>query len=132
MRAVHIPLLWRAGSDRVGILILSLSSIVRGIFYAPPVIPEGHRIPAIEGIAPLELWAVVWIAIGIIGIISLAVERLEATAIGLFVSINVAWGLLYIGAWIAGASNRGYITSLSYWVIAAITMWAFGRGRAKQ
>lgn len=132
MMGARIPLMWRAGSDLMGICILAVGSILRGVFYLPAIVPEGHKIPAIQNVAPLELWAGVWIALGIFGLVSLFAERMQSAAIGLLVAINVAWALLYSGAWIAGVSDRGYITSLSYWIIALLTLWAFGRGRLKQ
>lgn len=111
-----------------GMTILGLSVLARGLCYLPPVIPEGHKIPALETALPLQAWTALWLIIGTLTLLCAAGRRAMAPMVGMCIGVHMLWACLYVGAWIMGNSPRGYITALSYVTISLIGLWAFGRG----
>ncbi|MBC3186277.1 hypothetical protein H7347_06785 [Corynebacterium sp. zg-331] len=113
-----------------GEVILGVTALIRGICYLPAVIPEGHRIPALEHYLPLWSWSGLWLGAGVMAMICVAgrIRRALPVVTGVLVALHTMWGGIYIAAWAAGASDRGYVTALSYITVAALGTWAFGRG----
>lgn len=115
-----------------GMAILGTAVLLRGLCYTAPVIPEGHRIPPLEAILPLQLWTAVWLCAGILTLIFAAAKRYMAPMVGVCISLHVLWACLYLGAWLTGDSSRGYVTALSYLTIALLALWSFGRGERNE
>lgn len=125
------PIVGRAlRSDWTGVLILTLVVLARGLCYLPALIPHGHRIPALERYLPLWSWSTLWLAAGVVGLVVIVCRARSwlPMATGVIVALHTLWGAMYIAAWASGASERGYITALSYLTVAAVATWAFGRG----
>lgn len=114
-------------SGWMGLVLISASTVIRGLFYLPPVIPPGHQIPALEVYLPTVSWALVWIAAGAFGFLCAGFRRGLSFAVGLATALHVAWGCMYTSAWLLGFSERGYITALSYFSLAALIVWAYSR-----
>lgn len=117
----------RLSSDWMGILILAFIAISRGVMYLPFIIPEGHRIPAIENFFPTTVWAVIWITTGILATIGVLSRKTKGWSFAALLGLHVLWGVLYLGAWMFGFSLRGYTTALSYFGIVAIALWGMIR-----
>lgn len=115
-----------------GMAILGTAVLLRGLCYTDPVIPDGHRIPPLESILPLQMWTVVWLAVGIVTLICVALKRAMAPMVGICVSLHALWACLYLGAWLTGDSSRGFVTALSYITIALLALWSFGRGESSE
>lgn len=115
-----------------GMAILGLAVLARGLCYTTPVIPEGHRIPPLEALLPLQIWTAVWITAGILTLVCVAARKAMAPMVGVCVGLHVLWACLYLGAWLTGDSSRGYVTALSYITIALLALWSFGRGESSE
>ena len=115
-----------------GMAILGTAVLLRGLCYTAPVIPEGHRIPPLEAILPLQLWTAVWLCAGILTLVFAAAKRYMAPMVGVCISLHALWACLYLGAWLTGDSSRGYVTALSYLTIALLALWSFGRGERNE
>ncbi|MPV52840.1 hypothetical protein GCO27_07130 [Corynebacterium sp. zg331] len=113
----------------VGLLILTVGVLLRGVCYLPTAVPADYRIPALEGVLPLTVWAVVWLSAGAFCLVCLATRRGLAPAVGVCVSLHFLWGLLYLSAWALHESSRGYASALTYFMVVALTYWGFGRGQ---
>lgn len=113
-----------------GVLILAVAVLIRGVCYLPAVIPAGHRIPALERFLPLWSWSGLWLAAGVLAVVCVIarVDRWLPLITGLLVALHTLWGMIYVVAWVAGDSGRGYVTALGYLATAVLAIWAFGRG----
>ncbi|MCH6196891.1 hypothetical protein MHT86_05175 [Corynebacterium mastitidis] len=113
----------------VGLLILTVGVVLRGVCYLPAVVPADHRVPALERVLPLSAWAALWLAAGAFCLACLMLHRGLGPAVGICVALHFLWGLLYLSAWLLDESPRGYATALTYFMVVALTYWGFGRGR---
>ena len=114
-------------SDWVGLLIISLACLLKGITYLPFAVDDGP-IPAVERWIPMWIAAAVWIGVGMLGLLAVWRRRGGPLMVGAGTSLHVLWGLLYMGAWLSGASERSYVTSILYFAFAAMVLWGYGRG----
>lgn len=112
-----------------GAMILGVSVLIRGFFYAPPVVPDGHRIPALEQWMPVHVWAWVWLIVGVVTIIAAVARRFLPQIIGASTALYTLWAVMYLCSWAFGDSSRGYVTALSYFTIAMLVIWAYWRGQ---
>ncbi|KQB83900.1 hypothetical protein [Corynebacterium oculi] len=113
-----------------GVLVLAVTVLIRGVCYVPSMIPEGHRIPALERFLPLWSWSGLWLIAGALAVVCVVcgARRWLPVATGVLVALHTLWGAIYIAAWASGDSERGYVTALSYIAVALLATWAFGRG----
>ena len=114
-----------------GLFIIAASTVVRGVFYLPGVV-EPYDVPAMEQLAPMDVWAAVWITIGLFGCVAAVARRFGATAISLVLSLHGLQAVLYIASWIQGESPRGYVSALTYLLVVVFVLWAFSRGRSTE
>lgn len=120
-----------ATTDGMGLLIIGAASIGRGISYSPPVMdPHTKASHVAESWATMDVWAIVWIGIGLLCVGSAFAwrSRAAAVAVGLAVGIHALWSVSFLWGTLAGDSPRGYVSALSYGLIAVLALWAFGRG----
>lgn len=121
-----------ATTDGMGLLILGVASIGRGISYAPGVMEHSSRASHVaESWLPMDVWFVVWVAIGLLCIVSARFWRskIAAAAVGLSVGIHFMWGASFLWGTLSGEMPRGYVSALSYIAICFLALWAFSRGR---
>lgn len=121
-----------ATTDGMGLLILGAASIGRGISYAPGIMPEETRSSHVaESWLAMEMWSAVWVAVGVLCIIAASHWRSKAAAaaVGLSVGIHFLWGVSFLWGTVVGDMPRGYVSTLAYFAICFLALWAFSRGR---
>lgn len=107
--------------------VIGLATIIRGAFYLPAVVRESDRLPTVERFAPLSVWAAVWITVGVFAVVCAVRRRHLGLGVAVVTALPAGWGTLYLGAWIAGWSHAGYITSLTYLLVACLTLAYYAR-----
>lgn len=127
VRAAYPPIGLMLQSRWVGLLILTVGVLLRGVCYLPTVVPADHRVPALEVVFPLTIWAALWLTAGAFCLLCLVLRRWIGPAVGICVALHFLWGLLYLSAWLLDESPRGYATALTYFMVVALTYWGFGR-----
>lgn len=120
-----------ARTDWCGLVIISLATLLRGWAYLP-FNTVGHDIPAVERWIPTTWAAVAWIIVGALGLIAVVVRKAGPVMVGLGVGLHTLWGVLYLSAWAAGESPRGYVTAILYAGFVAMVLWAYGSRREVQ
>lgn len=128
VRVTHPPVGLMLQSRWMGLLILTVGVVLRGVCYLPSVVPTDHRVPALESVFPLTIWAGVWLTAGGFCLVCLVLRRWISPAVGICTSLHFLWGLLYLSAWILDESPRGYATAITYFMVVALVYWGFGRG----
>lgn len=107
--------------------VLGLATIARGAFYLPAVVRESDRLPTVERFAPLGVWALVWISVGSIAVICAVRRRHLGLGVTVITALPAGWGALYIGGWMAGWSQAGYVTALTYLLVSFLTLAYYSR-----
>lgn len=118
-------------TDATALIILGVSIIFRGISYIPTEV--GGRVdthPA-EGFLPMEVWALVWIGVGILCITTAPWHdgKAAAVAIGLGIGLNIFWAGSFYTASITGEMPRAWVTGTGYAALAVAILWAVWRGK---
>ena len=122
-----------ARSDAMGLLILAVATIARGVSYLRPFVnPERDPAHWLEGLLQPTLWAWVWIAGGLLALASCFIDRLQPAALGITVGLHTAWALSFIGGTTVGDLPRAWVSAISYITILALSLWAFGRGQREE
>ena len=122
-----------AATDACGLVILGVLAIVRGSSYIPPLVdPSRPPTHYMEMLLSPPAWAIVWITIGVVCLVAAFWRPLQPLAVGAVVGLHSMWALSFIFATILGDSTRGWVSSLGYIGIAAMTLYAYGRGQARQ
>ena len=121
-------------TDTAGLVICSLATIARGVSYMPGLVatdrPAAHYL---EDIFPPTVWGAVWVAVGLVCLIAVIAPSLTPICVGLTVGIHAAWGTSFMAAQIFDERlGRAWVSALSYYLICALILWAFGRGRATE
>ena len=120
-------------SDAMGLLILSVATIARGVSYLRPFVnPDRDPAHWLEGLMQPTMWAWVWIAGGVLALASCFAARLQPAAVGITVGLHTAWAFSFIGGTMTGDTSRGWVSAISYITILALSLWAFGRGQREE
>ena len=114
-------------SGWVGLLIIALACLLKGVTYLPFAVDD-EPVPAVEKWIPMWIAAAVWIGVGLVGILAVWARRGGPMMVGAGTALHVLWGMLYMGAWLSGASERGYVTAILYFAFAAMVLWGYGHG----
>lgn len=131
-RSKHHAARWLV-SDAAGLLILGSISIARGVSYVPPLVnPDREPSHYMEMLLSPPAWAVVWILMGLLCLCATRVPKLVPPAVGVVVGLHSMWALSFIFATILGDSTRGWVSSLGYIGIAAMTLYAYARGQSNE
>ncbi|AKN76182.1 hypothetical protein D881_02065 [Corynebacterium ulcerans NCTC 12077] len=121
-------------TDSTAIIILGIGILARGLSYLPIVLgppPSKGAHPA-EGLLPIEAWGLVWVIVGILCLLAAFTKQqvLDVLALCAGVALNCLWGFSFIqGAIIAGQGSRLWVSSIGYFSIVALVMWAVWRGK---
>ena len=120
-------------SDAAGLLILGSISIARGVSYTPLLVdPERKPTHFMESVLNPPSWAVVWLIMGALCLFAVKWPRLVPAAVGAVVGLHSMWALSFIFATILGDLPRAWVSSLGYIGIAAMTLYAYGRGQSNE
>lgn len=120
-------------SDAAGLLVLGSISIARGMSYTPLLVnPERKPTHFMESVLNPPSWAVVWLLMGALCLCAVKWPRLVPAAVGAVVGLHSMWALSFIFATIFGDLPRAWVSSLGYIGIAAMTLYAYGRGQTSQ
>lgn len=116
-------------SDRFGVLVLALASLVRGCAYLPGIWPPNSaRLHPVEQWVNIGAWGFMWACAGVFGVYAASVSyrALLALALGANVSLNLLWGVSYaVAAWQGHVSITG---GLTYGLVVVLALWAVWRG----
>ena len=117
-------------SDAAGLLIIGSISIARGMSYTPLLVnPERRPTHFMESVLNPPSWAVVWLLMGVLCLCAVKWHGLVPAAVGAVVGLHSMWALSFIFATIFGDLSRAWVSSLGYIGIAAMTLYAYGRGQ---
>lgn len=120
-------------SDAAGLMILGSISIARGMSYTSLLVnPERKPTHFMESVLNPPSWAVVWILMGALCLCAVKWPRLVPAAVGAVVGLHSMWALSFIFATIFGDLTRAWVSSLGYIGIAAMTLYAYGRGQTSE
>lgn len=116
----------RVGRRGAALLFFTLLDLVYciGLLSTPkPLVPFYAWM---DGIMPLPLWAAYW---GLVGLICLvyAFRTHDTAAFMAAVALKVAWGLLSMFGWLAGAVERGWINTV-IWLAFACFVYLIAGG----
>lgn len=120
-------------SDAAGLLILGSISIARGMSYTPLLVnPNRKPTHFMESVLNPPSWAVVWILMGALCLCAVKWHRFVPAAVGAVVGLHSMWALSFIFATLFGDLGRAWVSSLGYIGIAAMTLYAYGRGQTSE
>ena len=120
-------------SDAAGLMILGSISIARGMSYTPLLVnPERRPTHFMESILNPPAWAVVWLIMGALCLCAVKWHRLVHAAVGAVVGLHSMWALSFIFATLFDDLSRAWVSSLGYVGIAAMTLYAYGRGQTRE
>ena len=120
-------------SDAAGLLILGSISIARGMSYTPLLVnPDRKPTHFMESVLNPPSWAVVWLLMGALCLCAVKWHRLVPAAVGAVVGLHSMWALSFIFATLFDDLGRAWVSSLGYIGIAAMTLYAYGRGQTSE
>ncbi|MDK4244032.1 hypothetical protein QPX10_10170 [Corynebacterium pseudodiphtheriticum] len=115
------------------LVLVGLAVLARGISYLPSVYDGDSQHPA-EGLIPLDWWAMVWVVIGTFSVVMglmPTLQRANAVAVGLCVGLHLLWASSFMLVSATGERPRGWVSAVSYALIAALMVWAVWRGQRR-
>lgn len=81
--------------------------------------PPGPRLPHTGLLLPVEMWAVLWAAVGGISLVSAWMKPpRDAVAFALTAAIRVLWGTAFFFAWVTHDLYRGWVSAIIWWLFA--------------
>lgn len=119
-------------TDGMGLLIVGIVSLARGVSYAPGVMPnETQGSHVAETWLPMDAWALVWALVGVLCLVGAFRwrTRLAAMAVGLTVALHFLFASSFLWGSLHGDMARGWVSALSYFAVSFLILWAMGRGR---
>ncbi|CAB0495598.1 hypothetical protein CIP107534_00552 [Corynebacterium diphtheriae] len=115
-------------STRAGLLILSISAMLRAWSYAPWQVDQQRRpVHWLESLTTPMVWGGVWAGIAFMLVVAIFCHRLIPIAVGLVVSIHAAWCLSFTWQTLIGESPRAWVTAISYGSTSLLVLWTFSR-----
>lgn len=138
----HLPERWQPRAYRVrdflmtdatAQIVMGIVILLRGMSYAPVILgpPPLHGSHPAENILPLNVWAAIWIGVGVVCVAAPFTRRarLEAASIGAGVFLHMLWGFSFLSLTLLGEAERSWVTSLGYFATAFLVAWAVWRGK---
>ncbi|WP_182349339.1 hypothetical protein [Tomitella gaofuii] len=98
-----------------------LGAVFRGVAYAPWTKVAGDRpeqLGSVDKWFPPAMWSWVWIAVGIMLIISVWWRPLTRTAMSLMTGLLTAWGVSYCFSWVFEQTQRSWVTGTLFLMAA--------------
>jgi hypothetical protein len=133
----HLPRRLRAPAERLrdslltdatALVILGAGMIARGVSYSDVAGPGPSGHPA-ESWMTMGTWSLIWVAVGVLCLAIAPWHRTvtAALAVGAGVGLHLLWGLSFLyESWHDG--GRGWVSSISYFMIIALVSWSVWRG----
>ena len=117
-------------TDATALLILGVSIILRGVSYMP-VMGGGISSHPAEGALPIGVWAIIWIGVGVLCLVSAPWYKgpVAAVALGLGIGLNALWAASFFTATITGEMSRGWVTGIGYATVALVVLWSVWRAK---
>lgn len=114
-------------SDGVVLLVLGLGNLARGVSYIPD---DGRSVshPA-EAALPMEVWSVIWVAVGLACIVTVywAESPAAAVTLGAGVGLNLLWAGSFLASSLTGYMPRGWVSAVGYISVSVLVMWSTWR-----
>ncbi|SDR76087.1 hypothetical protein [Corynebacterium timonense] len=116
-------------TDAPALVIVGAGLLLRGVTYLPIYFggPGAGSHPA-ELLLPIGWWAAIWITVGALCLVSLAVCRLAPISLGLGVGLHAVWAMSFIADAIIDQSPRAWLPAVGYASVALLVVWAVWRG----
>jgi hypothetical protein len=113
-------LLNRIGRRGSFLLFLSLLDFIYGysLLFPTPRSLTNPTTQFIIEIAPLTIWGVLWLAVGVICLI-FAFRRKDTIGFAAAMFLKVLWGFTFLIGWLLGAVERGFLSSAIWLAFAA-------------
>lgn len=108
---------------RVVVLVTAaLAALQRGVLYLPGVddVPS-VALTYVEFWLPLSAWAAVWLALGGILVVSIALPVLIIPAMSAFVGLHIVWSASLVASWLMLDQPETWVTGATH---ACIAMFA--------
>lgn len=115
-------------TDAPALVILGVGLILRGVSYLPTVVGDSPSSHPAEEFFHIQVWGVIWIAVGIACLAATAWHRAAPAAIGAGVGLHAIWAMSFIADSIADHSPRGWLPAVGYASVALLVIWAVWRG----
>lgn len=115
-------------TDATALVILGAGMIARGVSYSDVAGPGPSGHPA-ESWMTMGTWSLIWVAVGVLCLAIAPWHRTvtAALAVGAGVGLHLLWGLSFLyESWHDG--GRGWVSSISYFMIVALVSWSVWRG----
>lgn len=101
--------------------IVATGAVTRGCAYIDQP-STGGLTHFIDALVPLHLWAVVWIAAGVMVLAGIWHRVLARYALSFTAMLWGIWGLSYMSATVLGDSSRGWVTGALILNVAGLTI----------
>ncbi len=115
-----ISLARRIGRRGTALLFFALLDVIYAISLANP--PSGQRrsptLIYIESLAPLGLWAALWLVVGIICAIG-AFMKSDRWAFAAAMFLKLLWGTVFLIGWAVFGLERGYVSAAIWLAFSA-------------
>lgn len=135
----HLPARWQPWayrlrrwclSDAPSLVMVSVISVIYGCAYLGVFGGHRNRIHPAEGIAPIELWGVLWLMVGIVAVLAVLWPTSQAAMLALtgWAVLMEIWGTSYCVAFVTGQWQRGIDSGALHILIPIAVAWALWRG----
>lgn len=115
-------------TDAPALVILGIGLLLRGVSYMPHLVGDSPSSHPAEGFFPIQVWGVIWAAVGIACLVATVWERAAPAAIGAGVGLHAIWAMSFVADSIIDHSPRGWLPAVGYASTALLVMWAVWRG----
>jgi hypothetical protein len=115
----------------VVLLTAALTAVQRGVSYLPSVDDTPPvALTYVEWWLPLSVWGVVWIMLGGVVALSIAMPVLVIPAMSAFVGLHIAWGASLLASWLLDNEPDTWVTggnTAAIAMFAAVLVFTFDR-----
>lgn len=100
--------------------VISSGVTARGLAYVDA--PSTGLTTFVDKLVPLQVWAVVWIAAGVLVAAGIWHHVIARWAIALSSSLWLVWGISYMWATIIGDQSRGWVTGATMLTLGGLML----------
>ncbi|OZF41926.1 hypothetical protein [Rhodococcus sp. 14-2470-1a] len=112
----------------LALLVTAVSCFGIGTAYLVPSAPDRPRqLTFVETIAPLHVFAWLWVAVGAACLASIVCRRMRPAMFGFAAFLHAMWGLSFSASYVfLDNSDRDWVSARGYLVIAGLILVAAG------